>query len=91
MLRAGADHLVVISLHLSVEEIDFEEAFEKGHFKVYNQPVVRALTGKVCGYEALARWIDPERGMISPVIFIEVLEKVLLIHRLDAYTIITDA
>lgn len=46
---------------------------------------------KVCGYEALARWIDPERGMISPVIFIEVLEKVHLIHRLDAYTIITDA
>ena len=65
----------------------FEEAFEKGYFKVYYQPVVRALTGKVCGYEALARWIDPERGMISPLVFIEILEKFHMIHRLDAYII----
>lgn len=65
----------------------FEEAFEKGYFKVYYQPVYRALTGKVCGYEALARWIDPERGMISPLIFIEILEKFHLIHKLDAYII----
>ena len=65
----------------------FDEAFEKGYFKVYYQPIYRALNKKVCGYEALARWIDPERGMISPLIFIEVLEKVHLIHKLDAYII----
>ena len=65
----------------------FEDAFKEGYFKVYYQPVVRALTKKVCGYEALARWIDPVRGMISPLIFIEVLEKVHLIHKLDAYVI----
>lgn len=65
----------------------FDEAFEKGFFKVYYQPIYRALNKKVCGYEALARWIDPKRGMISPLIFIEVLEKVHLIHKLDAYII----
>ncbi|SHK89937.1 EAL domain, c-di-GMP-specific phosphodiesterase class I (or its enzymatically inactive variant) [Fibrobacter sp. UWH4] len=65
----------------------FEEAFEKEYFKVYYQPVVRALTGKICGYEALARWIAPDRGMISPLIFFDVLEKVHLIHKLDAYII----
>ena len=65
----------------------FDEAFEKGFFKVYYQPIYRALNKKVCGYEALARWIDPRRGMISPLIFIEVLEKVHLIHKLDAYII----
>ena len=65
----------------------FDEAFEKGYFRVYYQPVVRALTGKVCGYEALARWIDPIKGMIPPIIFIDVLEKVHLIHKLDAYII----
>ena len=65
----------------------FDEAFEKGYFKVYYQPIYRALNKKVCGYEALARWIDPERGMISPLIFIDVLEKVHLIHKLDAYII----
>ena len=65
----------------------FEEAFEKGYFKVFYQPVVRALTGKVCGYEALARWIDPVRGIIPPFIFIEIFEKFHLIHRLDALII----
>lgn len=65
----------------------FDEAFEKGYFHVYYQPVVRALTGKVCGYEALARWIDPVKGIIPPFIFIDVLEKVHLIHKLDAYII----
>ena len=65
----------------------FDEAFEKGYFKVYYQPIYRALNKKVCGYEALARWIDPERGMISPLIFIDVLEKVHLINKLDAYII----
>ena len=65
----------------------FDEAFEKGYFKVYYQPIYRALNKKVCGYEALARWIDPKRGMISPLIFIDVLEKVHLIHKLDAYII----
>ena len=65
----------------------FEEAFEKGYFKVFYQPVVRALTGKVCGYEALARWIDPVRGLIPPFIFIEIFEKFHLIHRLDAFII----
>ena len=65
----------------------FEEAFEKHYFTVFYQPVVRALTGKICGYEALARWKDPERGLISPFIFIDVLEKVHLIHKLDSQII----
>ena len=65
----------------------FEEAFEKGYFKVFYQPVIRALTGKVCGYEALARWIDPVRGIIPPFIFIEIFERFHLIHRLDALII----
>ena len=65
----------------------FDEAFEKGYFKVYYQPIYRALNKKICGYEALARWLDPKRGMISPLIFIEVLEKVHLIHKLDSYII----
>ncbi|WP_029231719.1 bifunctional diguanylate cyclase/phosphodiesterase [Butyrivibrio sp. VCB2006] len=66
---------------------NFESAFKKRYFKVYYQKEVRALTGKVCGYEALARWIDPNYGMISPAIFVEVLEDVHLVHKLDIYII----
>ncbi|MBP3782161.1 MAG: EAL domain-containing protein [Butyrivibrio sp.] len=62
---------------------NFEEAFKKKYFKAYYQKEVRALTGKVCGYEALARWLDPEMGLISPAIFVEVLESVRLVHKLD--------
>ncbi len=66
---------------------NFESAFEKRYFRVYYQKEVRALTGKVCGYEALARWQDPEMGLISPAIFVEVLEDVHLVHKLDTYII----
>lgn len=66
---------------------NFENAMEKGHIHVYYQPITRALTGKVCSVEALARWEDPEKGMIFPGNFIPVLEKMKLIHLLDCYVI----
>lgn len=66
---------------------NFDAALAAGHIQVYYQPVVRTLTEKLCGYEALARWIDPERGMISPGVFIPVLEDAKLITKLDTYMI----
>lgn len=66
---------------------NFENAMEKGHVHVYYQPITRALTGKVCSVEALARWEDPEKGMIFPGNFIPVLEKMKIIHLLDRYVI----
>ena len=70
---------------------NFDRALKEGHIKVYYQPVIRTLTGKVCGMEALARWEDPVRGMIMPSIFVPVLEEAGLIHRLDCYVIETVA
>ena len=61
-----------------------DEAVSKGWIKVYYQPVVRTATRKICGMEALARWIDPTIGFVSPAEFIPVLEQYHLIHRLDA-------
>ena len=66
---------------------NFENAMEKGHIHVHYQPITRALTRKVCSVEALARWEDPEKGMIFPGNFIPVLEKMKLIHLLDRYVI----
>ncbi len=65
----------------------FGEALEKHYIKVYFQPVIRTLTGKLSGYEALARWEDPEKGMIYPNVFIPVLEDSQLINRLDRYVL----
>ena len=66
---------------------NFETAFNNGYFQVYYQKEVRTLTRNVCGYEALARWMDPEHGVILPGFFIEVLEDVRLVHKLDTYII----
>lgn len=65
----------------------FDEALKNGYIKVYYQPVVRTLTEKVCSFEALARWEDPVEGMLSPGLFIPVLEEARMIGRLDAYII----
>ena len=65
----------------------FTEALEKGYIKTYYQREVRALTGQNCGYEALARWVDPEYGMISPAVFVTVLEDSHMIHKLDLYMV----
>ncbi len=62
-----------------------DQALEKGFIRLYLQPIIRTLTGKLVGAEALARWESPQYGTISPVIFIPVLEEAHLIHKLDAY------
>lgn len=60
-----------------------DEAIEKGWVVPYFQPVVRTLTGKLCGSEALARWEDPQYGLLTPDKFIPALEEARLIHKLD--------
>ena len=71
--------------HYVLENID--TAIRKGWIKVYYQPVVRALTGKLCSCESLARWEDPDLGMIRPDEFIPVLEQHNQIHKLDRYVV----
>ena len=53
--------------------------------KVFYQCFMRIETGKGMGFEALARWIDPEIGMINPDDFIPALEKYHLMHEMDLY------
>lgn len=66
---------------------NLDKAIEKGHIQVYFQPVIRTMTGKLCGCEALSRWIDPVKGTLPPDSFIPVLEESRLISRLDRYVI----
>lgn len=68
-----------------VDHVD--EAIEKGYIRVFYQPVIRVKTGKICGYEALVRWIDPKIGMLSPGDFIDTLEQFHLIHLVDTHVI----
>ena len=62
-------------------------AIREKWIQVYYQPIIRAVNGKVCSEEALARWIDPEKGMLSPAEFIPELENSGQIYRLDLYVL----
>lgn len=66
---------------------NFDRALRNGYIKIFYQPVVRTLTGKLCGMEALARWEDPERGRLTPDMFVPVLEDAKLIYKLDSYVV----
>ncbi|MBR5755425.1 MAG: bifunctional diguanylate cyclase/phosphodiesterase, partial [Erysipelotrichaceae bacterium] len=68
-----------------IENID--KAIEENWITVYYQAIVRSTNGKVCDEEALARWIDPERGMMSPAVFVPVLEEAGLIYKLDLFVV----
>ena len=62
---------------------NFVRAMESGHIQPYYQPVIRTISRKLCSFEALSRWVDPEMGVICPDQFIPVLEKNGIIHQLD--------
>ena len=64
---------------------NFDKAMERGWIKVFYQCFLRIETGNGMGFEALARWIDPEYGLINPDDFIPALEKYHLTHEMDLY------
>lgn len=72
---------------LSEQEISgvMEEALAEEQFVVYYQPQFNHATGGLVGAEALVRWKHPERGLISPGLFIPIFERNGFITKLDLY------
>ena len=64
-----------------------DEAIAKGWVRPFYQGVVRASTSEICGEEALARWIDPIYGQLSPAQFVPVLEETGLLYKIDLHII----
>ncbi len=79
MTRAVRDRLLL--------EQRMREGLAAGHFEVWFQPRVALRTRRIIGAEALVRWRDPERGLISPAEFIPVAERSGLIQRLGSAVI----
>lgn len=64
-----------------------DEAIQQGWLKVYYQPVVDTLSGKISSCEALVRWVDPTYGFLNPAAFIATLEDARIIHKVDLYVL----
>jgi diguanylate cyclase len=54
---------------------------------VHYQPIVDLLTNSITGFEALARWRHPTRGLLAPVSFIPFAEESDLINRIDSFVL----
>jgi diguanylate cyclase (GGDEF)-like protein/PAS domain S-box-containing protein len=60
-------------------ENDLRRALDGEQFAMQYQPIVDLGTGRVTGFEALVRWDHPQRGRVSPGLFIPVAEETGLI------------
>jgi diguanylate cyclase (GGDEF)-like protein len=56
---------------------------------VHYQPKVSLLTGAVTGVEALVRWQHPERGLLLPEHFLQLVEEAGLMHELTRIVLAT--
>jgi diguanylate cyclase (GGDEF)-like protein/PAS domain S-box-containing protein len=72
------------SMHVSIMnmldlETELRHAVERDEIEVWYQCIVDVATAKIVGFEGLARWQNPKRGLISPMDFIPIAEETGLI------------
>ncbi|MFT5755730.1 MAG: diguanylate cyclase (GGDEF)-like protein [Alteromonadaceae bacterium] len=64
-------------------EVDIRDAIVKHEFIAYYQPIVRLSDDHIVGFEALARWQSPKRGLVFPDDFIPLAEETNLVMAID--------
>ena len=69
-------------------ENDLRFALERNEFALFYQPQVSVEEGLLIGMEALIRWNHPERGILTPIHFIEIAEKTGLIIQIGKWVVI---
>ncbi|MDE0588492.1 bifunctional diguanylate cyclase/phosphodiesterase [Halocynthiibacter sp. C4] len=62
---------------------EIEGALETGQIRAWFQPQLSTDTGNVVGFEALARWVHPERGVVAPNEFLPIVEQAGFSERLS--------
>jgi c-di-GMP-specific phosphodiesterase len=72
-------------------EADLRNAFQRGEIEPFYQPIVRLDTGAVAGFEALARWRHPKRGIVPPDEFLTLAMEMGLMNDLGLHMMQTSA
>ena len=81
-IRAYSEQMHHETLTRSEMRDDVVRALEEGEIQPWFQPQISTDTGEIAGFEALARWIHPERGVISPGDFLPAIDEAGQLERL---------
>lgn len=80
--RRGRGQITVYSREIAQEmkqatqlEQALRNAIINDTVDVHFQPIVRLRDNRIVGFEALARWIDPDLGFVSPAVFVPLAEE----------------
>ncbi len=68
-------------------ETDLRKAIDNREFELYYQPIISLPTGRIAGFESLARWHHPLRGLLAPAEFIPIAEDTGMIVDLGRLTL----
>jgi diguanylate cyclase (GGDEF)-like protein/PAS domain S-box-containing protein len=68
-------------------ENELHGALERNELFVMYQPIFQMNNNTISGFEALARWNHPQKGIISPTVFIPLAEKTGMIHNLGMWVL----
>ncbi|WP_095148863.1 EAL domain-containing protein [Pseudomonas sp. Irchel s3a18] len=81
-LAGPRDDVIALPVPEPASESEVRSALREGQLQPFYQPKFNLLTGEVCGVEVLARWLHPFRGILSPAVFMPVLERFGLLDEL---------